>query len=234
MTLEGATIAIIKPIARGGQNAVPRPNRRSRVTVQEYLAREEGASQRHEYVDGRLFAMTGASRGHNIIAINILSILRAHIRGSHCRAYMSDVKVRVEATNSFYYPDVMVSCDKFDARSVYTTSPVLIAEVLSPSTATIDRREKVLAYRQIESLGEYLIVYQRKKQAELHRRNEQGSWDILEFAQGEQLQLESLPTGPLKFSIDEVSEDVGWTDNQDWKIHEEADRQYLDEEAIEW
>jgi Uma2 family endonuclease len=122
------------------------PGNVAHMSVDEYLSSEEHASVRREYVDGRVFAMTGVTKRHNIIAGNIYSILRAHVRGSQCRAYISDVKVRVEAANSFYYPDVMVSCEPFDHKSVFTSTPRLIVEVLSRSTAAIDRREKVLAY----------------------------------------------------------------------------------------
>src|SRR5271156_6653396 len=132
--------------------SVPKP---VYLTVERYLEEEERAALRHEYVDGRIFAMTGATRRHNIIAGNIYSMLRSHVRGSRCRAYVSDVKVHVESTNSFYYPDVMVSCDAYDAKAVFTDHPLVIVEVLSRSTAAIDRREKVLAYRKIESLREY-------------------------------------------------------------------------------
>lgn len=213
---------------------MPTPDRLVYITVEEYLANEEHASLRHEYVDGRVFAMTGVTRRHNVIAGNIYSILHAHVRGSRCRAYISDVKVRVESTNSFYYPDVMVACDRFDEKSVFTASPVLIVEVLSRSTATIDRREKVLAYRQIDSLREYLIVHQKKKQAELHRKNEQGSWDIFEYGQEADLLLESIPIGPLTFSIDAIYEDVDWPHDRDWKVREEAEEEWQDEQPIDW
>ncbi len=116
----------------------------TKMTVDEYMAFEMRATVRHEFVDGRLFAMSGATKRHNIIAGNIYSILRAHVRGSQCRAYVSDVKARVESMNIFYYPDVMVSCDLFDKDSTFAARPVLIVEVLSRSTAAIDRREKCL------------------------------------------------------------------------------------------
>src|ERR1700678_3274194 len=112
------------------------------ITAEEYLTEEAHAPLKHEYVDGRVFVMTGSTLRHNIIASNIQSILRTHVRGSRCRAYIADVKVKVESTNSFYYPDVMVSCDKYDDKSVFTCNPELVVEVLSRSTAAIDRREK--------------------------------------------------------------------------------------------
>jgi len=211
---------------------MPVPNKIAYVSAEQYLSMEERASVRHEYVGGQVFAMAGATKRHNVIALNIGSILRSHVTGSQCRAYVSDIKARVEATNSFYYPDVMVAFDKHDDSSVYTAHPVLIVEILSRSTATIDRREKVLAYRQIASLREYLIVHQTNKKAELHRRNEQGAWDILEFSHGAELQLESIPVGPLKFPIDAIYEDVDWSQDSDWMVREESEQN--GQVSLEW
>lgn len=202
-------------------------------TAEEYLASEETSPVKREYVDGRVFAMTGVSRRHNVISGNIHSILRAHVRGSGCRAYIADVKARVEAANSFYYPDVMVSCDQHDDRAVFTSSPVLIVEVLSRSTASIDRREKVLAYKQIDSLQEYLIVHQSKKRVELHRRNKQGQWEILEFGPGSEMLLESLPTGPLTLSIEAIYEDVDLPPESEWRVHEQTAGDEHDEGGLE-
>src|SRR5437868_14877821 len=101
------------------------------MSVEEYLAFEETASLRHEFVDGQVFAMVGTTLRHNIISANLQSILQTHLRGSSCRAFISDVKVRVEATNSFYYPDIMVSCKPLDTSGTVITEPVLLVEVLS-------------------------------------------------------------------------------------------------------
>jgi Uma2 family endonuclease len=176
--------------------------------------------------------MTGVTKRHNVIAGNLHSILRNHVRGSKCRAYISDVKARVEATNSFYYPDLMVSCEKYDAKSVYSNCPVLVVEVLSRSTAVIDRREKVFAYRQIKDLKEYLIVHQTKKKVELHRKNDQGIWQITEFGEGAELQLDSIPVGPLRFPLESIYEDVDW--EQDLAVHEELDDEWFAEAAFDW
>ncbi len=214
------------------------PSKLQYVTVEDYLASEESSPVRREYVDGRVFAMTGVTRRHNVIAGNIHSILRAHVRGGPCRAYVSDVKARVKTANSFYYPDVMVACDQHDDRSLFTSSPVLIVEVLSRSTATIDRREKVLAYRQIESLREYLIVHQRKKRVELHCKNDQGGWDVVEYGPGTELVLQSIPTGPLTLSMEAIYEDVTWPRESEWKVREETESEEEDEEDevgdLEW
>src|SRR5262249_11031425 len=114
------------------------------ISINEYLALEAKSSIRHEYLNGRIFAMTGATQRHGIITDNIVSRLKTHLKGGPCRAHTRDLKVKVEATNSIYYPDVIISCTKRDDNSLFAPDPVLIVEVLSPSTASIDRREKVL------------------------------------------------------------------------------------------
>jgi Uma2 family endonuclease len=180
------------------------------LTIEEYLAQEETDAVRHEYINGRLFAMTGATRRHNTIISNITTIVRPHLRGTSCRVYSESVKVRVEATNSFYYPDVMISCDPYGKNSVSTSEPVLIIEVSSPSTAAIDRREKLFAYMQLDSLKEYLIVHHRTKRVQMHRRDADGLWETSEFCSGEEILLESVPTGTIMLKVDAIYEDVDY------------------------
>lgn len=166
-----------------------------RVSEQEYLERELASEARHEYVAGQVFAMVGASRAHNRIALNISARLLAHLRGSGCDAYIADVKVRVASHSAYYYPDVVVACDRHDAASdkenYVVTAPVLIVEVLSRSTEAIDRREKLLAYQTLDSMKEYVLVSQAAQRVELYRRAGSG-WEIVEFAPGDVVQLASL------------------------------------------
>jgi Uma2 family endonuclease len=205
----------------------------TKMTVDEYMAFEMRATVRHEFVDGRLFAMSGATKRHNIIAGNIYSILRAHVRGSQCRAYVSDVKARVESMNIFYYPDVMVSCDLFDKDSTFAARPVLIVEVLSRSTAAIDRREKMLAYKQIESLKEYMIVHQNKQRVELHRRSANGSWDMFEFAKGDYLEIEAISVESIRVALTAIYEDVDWPQDDSWKVREDSE-DWQESDLLDW
>jgi len=213
---------------------MPLPQKTVPMTAEDYLRNEESSPRRNEFVDGRIFAMSGGTRSHNIIAGNIYSLLRSHVRGSHCRAYMSDVKVRVEAANCFYYPDVMVSCEAYDKNSVFTACPALIVEVLSRSTAAIDRRDKVVAYRQIGSLQEYLIVAQRKQWVELHRRDPNGQWDVTEFGGGASLVLQALPGGSLEISIDAIYEDIEYGRETDWQVREGLADEWTEDGALDW
>jgi Uma2 family endonuclease len=117
---------------------------------------------------------------------------------------MNDMKVRVEAANCFYYPDVMVTCEPLEPRSVYINKPVLIIEVLSQSTAQIDRREKLVAYKKLSSLQEYVIVHQNKQLVEVHRKQSNGRWMVSVLRQSERLNLESIPNKPFSLPVSAI------------------------------
>ncbi len=131
------------------------------MTVGEYLEWESHSKIKHEYVDGVVYAMAGASRRHNLLVTNLIrrTATAAAARGQ-CQVFGSDMKVHVKARNSFYYPDVSACCDPLDRNELCVEQPCLIIEVLSPATAGIDRREKRLSYATLKSLHEYIIVDQ--------------------------------------------------------------------------
>ena len=139
---------------------------------------------------------------HNLIAASLLFTLRSHLRGSPCRAYMSDMKV--QAGTRFYYPDVMVSCGKLHPTATYESAPVLIVEVLSESTEARDRLEKLVAYQSISSLTEYVLVSQDKIQVETYLRGEPG-WSRTICSYGDRLHLESIG---FECQIERIYEDV--------------------------
>ena len=179
--------------------------RLTRLSADDYLEGELKSDIRHEYVDGEVYAMAGAGEAHNLIALNVASRLRGAARGGPCRVFISDMKVRVAARNAFYYPDVLVVCDSFDTQPYFKESPCLIVEVLSSSTEAIDRREKMLAYRTLASLREYVLIAQDKRQVEVYRRGEDGAWSLETLTEGDPLHLECV--GAV-LSLDEVYEDV--------------------------
>ncbi|BCX82985.1 hypothetical protein MIT9_P2576 [Methylomarinovum caldicuralii] len=150
------------------------------ITVEDYLEGEPRSDVRHEYVAGQVFAMVGSTLGHNRVAGNIYTRLRRHLHGTPCSVYMSDVKVRIKAADAFYYPDVVVSCEAADPSALYLTEPVLVVEVLSPSTETTDRREKRLNYQKLPTLKEYVLVAPETVQVEVYRRG-QGGWEEVEI-----------------------------------------------------
>ena len=147
------------------------------LSVADYLAGEREAVVRHEYVDGQVYAMAVARDRHNRIALNIASRLNDHLADDECEAFMSDMKIKVDAALC-YYPDVVVTCDPPGGDAYARAQPRLVVEVTSPSTERIDRTEKLHAYRRVESLREYVIVSQDAPFAELHRRGADGAWTV--------------------------------------------------------
>jgi Uma2 family endonuclease len=144
-------------------------------TVEEYLEMEETATVRREYVAGMIYAMVGATKRHNRIAGNVFARLWGAARGGPCRVYSSDVKLRA-AGDVIYYPDVMVACGPEGDDPLIEDAPCLVVEVVSSSTESIDRREKMLIYRKIPNLQAYLIVDQERRYVERHWRDEGGEW----------------------------------------------------------
>ena len=163
---------------------------------------EETATLRHEYVGGMIYAMVGATKRHNRMVGNIYAHLLAASRGGPCRVYVETVKLRA-AEDTIYYPDVMVTCEPED-DPVVENFPCLIVEVASPSTESIDRREKMLAYRRIPTLRAYLIVAQDERRVERHWRDESGEW-----RQGEAVGSEGfvpIPCPETKLPLTEIYE----------------------------
>ena len=158
-----------------------------------YLAWEAGQADKHEYVDGEVFAMAGASDAHVTIAGNLYMALRRHLRGGPCSVFISDMKLQVAEDNAFFYPDVFVTCAEADrAQSHFKSAPTLVAEVLSPSTSAFDRGAKFAAYRKLTDLQEYLIVDIAQRRLELYRRAAD-HWLMFDSAgSGPALQLQSV------------------------------------------
>lgn len=118
--------------------------------------------------------------------------MAAHLDGGPCRVYFADVKVSVEAADAFYYPDVAVTCDPEDTEEYYLTRPCLIIEVLSESTEGIDRREKLLAYQQLDTLKEYVLVAQATRQVEVYRRERDDEWSLDTITGSDEIHLDSV------------------------------------------
>ena len=164
---------------------------RSPVSVDDYLAGEAASEVRHEYIDGQVYAMTGASDRHGLIVNALAFALTPAARRQGCQLFTSDMKVRLEIGGQtlFYYPDLLLSCDPQDRETYFRRAPCLIVEVLSESTERIDRREKLLAYQTLPSLREYLLVAQDRVAVDLFRRA--NDWR-LEQHQGGELWLDCV------------------------------------------
>lgn len=177
------------------------------IPEQDYLNGEIIAKERHEYVDGQVFAMAGGSKRHNDIAVNITSLLHVASRGTSCRVNASDVKVRINKRKSYYYPDVMVSCSEDDnADEYYVEQPCLLVEVTSKSTKWKDYNEKLLAYQSIASVKGYLVVAQDKPYVSYFYRDDDGEWWVDTFTEPDQVL--SLACPELEVSLADIYEGV--------------------------
>lgn len=134
------------------------------VTVEDYLAREEASETRHEYLGGLVYAMAGETAAHNRVKGNLYSRILNHLGSGPCKTFIGDLRVnfQIRGDEYYYYPDVVVTCDKRDTHDLFVQFPKLIIEVASPSTERIDRREKFFAFTSIETLEEYVLVPQQK------------------------------------------------------------------------
>jgi len=172
----------------------------------DYLVWEERQTGKHEFVAGEVFAMTGARQDHVIVSGNIFAALKHHLRGTPCRAYVSDMKLRVESADAFFYPDVMVSCHPDDLKNQrFIEHPTLIVEVLSESTASYDRGEKFVAYRRLASLKEYLIVDIDARRVECFRRTAHNDWLLHDHVDDIDCTLDSLG---ISIPMADIFEDI--------------------------
>ncbi len=146
------------------------------VSVDEYLDGESRAERKHEYIDGVVYAMVGASNSHNTIATNVTGLLHSQLRGKTCRVFNADAKVRVRLPSGtrFYYPDVSVVCQPNQPEDTFNDAPVVIIEVLSESTRRTDEHEKREAYAAIDSLLVYVLLEQDSAAAVVYRRGDAG------------------------------------------------------------
>lgn len=175
------------------------------ITTADYLAGEADSPVKHEYLDGEVFAMAGASEAHVTIAGNLFAMLRAHVRGGPCRTYIADMKLRVALSRAYFYPDVFVTCDPADAgRDTAKEGAKLVVEVLSESTEGWDRGGKFAAYRRLPSLEEYVLIDSRSRSVEVFRRHPEG-WILQPVGEGEPLTLRSLG---FECSLEALYEDV--------------------------
>lgn len=158
------------------------------ITEQEYLAGELVSTVRHEYINGAVYAMAGASKNHDRISGNIFAKFHAHLDGTPCTPFSSDIKVKVE--NNFFYPDVIVVCDDQTEDQYYVEAPLLIVEVLSKSTRRTDQTLKRRAYQQLPSLQEYVLIEQDFVDIEVCRRS--NAWCSEHYYLGDEVHFAAL------------------------------------------
>lgn len=149
------------------------------VSQEEYLALERKADYKSEYVNGEVFAMTGASRKHNLIAGNVFGELRQQLKGKPCEVYPGEMRVKAPASRSYVYPDVVVVCGEPQLEDEFLDTllnPTLVVEVLSKSTESYNRLAKAGYYRTIESLAEYMLVAQDEYRIEQYVKQADARW----------------------------------------------------------
>ena len=159
------------------------PQLKPRLTPEDYLAIERSAEFKSEYFDGEIFAMAGASRAHNSIVLNTGSEIRQHLKNRSCKAYVNDMRVKVNPTGLYAYPDVIVVCGKEQFEDTHLDTllnPTLIIEVLSDSTEAYDRGRKFEHYRHLDSLVEYVLIAQQRPHVESFRRQSDQHWLLAE------------------------------------------------------
>jgi Uma2 family endonuclease len=188
------------------------PIKPDRYSIQDYLRLESGATERHEYRDGEIIAMAGGSPDHSLIIANVIRAVGNRLAGTPCRAYDSNLRVRIPRTPLFTYPDVSVisgpvQFDPQDPNRTTATNPRLIVEVLSKSTEADDRGEKFRRYLSLDSLQEYVLVSQVRPWVETFTRQSDGSWrfatapDLGSIARLESLQID-LPLSEMYAGVE--------------------------------
>ena len=180
---------------------------KKRLTEQDYLTLEATSEFKNEFVDGDCYAMSGASEKHNLITLNIAATLRNAARGSGCKTFVNDMKCRLHQGRYYYYPDVMIVCEKADNAEFYKEQPCFIAEVQSPSTERVDRHEKWQAYSQLPSLRYYLLADSQQKKVDYFLRDAAGAWQSGVLAPGQNLEI-SCGEYHVALNFEAIYEDV--------------------------
>ena len=181
------------------------------ISEADYLEYEKSAEIKHEYVDGQMYAMSGASKNHNLLAGNMHTALNIHLRGKPCRPYISDMQVRIANGSKYYYPDVLVNCSKLSGNSHYTESPSIVVEVLSKSTRRSDETTKRMAYMQIDTLEEYVLIEQDIGKIAIMRRS--GNWITENYYLGDTFTLNSIG---LTVAVEDIYEGIENDEVTEW------------------
>lgn len=180
------------------------------MTPEEYFVWEEKQLEKHEFINGQVYAMSGGSVNHGRIAIRLTAMFDNHLENSGCITGNSDVRINIFETSNYTYPDASVSCDDSLPETLrerdkitpqYITYPSLIVEVLSPSTETYDRSRKFRLYRKNPNLQDYLLVSSTSIEMDLYHKNAAGDWLIINYQAGDTIELKSIN---LSFPIEQI------------------------------
>ncbi|MDX2040097.1 MAG: Uma2 family endonuclease [Acidobacteriota bacterium] len=183
---------------------------KQKYTLEEYLELDKNSEERYEYFDGEVLAMAGGSANHTRLGFDVGVVFSQKLKGRNCEVFNSDMRVKVPAALPYRYPDVSVACggaviEDLNGQEMLV-NPVLIVEVLSPSTAAYDLKDKFTAYQSIESFREYLIVSQDRPHVVQHIRQSEGRWLRIDFiGLDAEVTLESIN---VTLSLSEIYERV--------------------------
>ncbi|MDQ3131771.1 MAG: Uma2 family endonuclease [Acidobacteriota bacterium] len=185
---------------------------KTKLDIEEYFEGELLSETRHEFIYGEVFAMAGASDSHGVIVGNIFGNIWTHLKNSRCQPFAENMKLKADA-QTFYYPDVIVACDEPPKSAYYREEPVLLVEVLSPTTERTDRKEKLAVYKNIASLREYLIVSQEKISVEVHRKLADETWQTEIYDETDaEIMLDSID---FNLPLDEIYRRVNFPNSSD-------------------
>jgi Uma2 family endonuclease len=174
----------------------------SQFTPEEYFAWEEQQLEKHEYIDGEVYAISGGSKNHSLISVRFITLFSNHLESSGCETGNSDLRVNIVETANYTYPDVSVTCDDRDKTTTqYITYPCLIVEVLSAATEAYDRGGKFRMYRSNPVLQDYLLVSSTTIEMDLYHKKDTGEWIIINYKEGDTVELKSIN---LSFAIEQV------------------------------
>lgn len=179
------------------------------MTVEEYIAFEERAEVRHEFINGNLIPMPGTTSDHNEICFNLAALLKNALRRLGYRIYVENIKVQISSERDYTYPDVMVTNDPRDEKSQYIKKyPLVLFEVLSKSSRVEDASDKFVRYKNIESLQNYILVDSEKKVVEVRTKRPDGIWEAESFVEADE--RFPVPSLGLELVFEEVYEGVNW------------------------
>ena len=179
------------------------------ISEEQYLSNELLSSVKHEYIDGQVYAMAGAHANHNRLSATLVRKIGNHLEGKPCQPYASDMKVKIGS--KFFYPDVLVDCSNLSDDSTFTETPILIVEVLSKSTRRADETTKRMAYMQIPTLLEYVLIEQDFVQIEVMSKNHH--WQSFKYYLGDDIHFESIG---LCLKVEDIYERVQNSDMLEW------------------
>ena len=180
-----------------------------RLTPEEYFAWEETQEEKHDYIYGEVFTVSGVTRTHDVIAVNLLVAFRLVFRGTECSVFSSDLRVQVEPGGRYTYPDLSAVCGEatfLNRKENTLTNPTLIVEILSDSTETYDRSEKLTTYRAVPSVREIVLVRQDRRAVEVYRREGAARWLVEDLVGG----TLALPSVEAEIALDDLYAGTGF------------------------